>query len=199
MSTPTDDPRLTADEERRTAHDRFGGIKAGCTFFGWLSAMGMIVVITVVLATAGVGSGLVDQDTGGTGDVAADTSLSNDEIGWIGVGVVIAIVLVAYYAGGYVAGRMARFDGARQGVGVILWTIVVAIVIAVVGAVAGSDYNVLDDVVDSFSLPDLNDFSPEAIALIGGSVLAAIIGAIVGGLAGMRFHRRVDRAERVVV
>jgi len=199
MSTPTDDPRLTTTDETRSARDRFGGIKAGCTFFGWLSAMGMIVVITVVLATAGVGSGLVDQDTSGAGDVATDTSLSNDQIGWIGVGVVIAIVLVAYYAGGYVAGRMARFDGARQGVGVILWTIVVAIVIAVVGVIAGSDYNVLDDVVDSFSLPDLGDFSPEALALIGGSVLAAIIGAIVGGLAGMRFHRRVDRAERVVV
>ena len=29
---------------------------------------------------------------------------------------------------------------------------------------------------------------------IGAAILAALIGALLGGLAGMRFHRKVDRA-----
>ena len=32
-----------------------------------------------------------------------------------GTVVTVAVLLVAYYAGGYVAGRLARFDGARNG------------------------------------------------------------------------------------
>ena len=36
----------------------------------------------------------------------------------IGIVVLVAILAVSYLAGGYVAGRMARFDGWRQGVGV---------------------------------------------------------------------------------
>ena len=39
----------------------------------------------------------------------------------IGVGgaiAVLVVLMIAYYCGGYVAGRMARFDGLRQGVGV---------------------------------------------------------------------------------
>ena len=41
---------------------------------------------------------------------------------------------VAYFAGGYVAGRMSRFDGARQGLGTWLLGLVVTVVLAVVGA-----------------------------------------------------------------
>lgn len=55
----------------------------------------------------------------------------------------LVILFIAYYAGGYVAGRMARFDGAKQGIAVWLWALVIAIVVAVVLAVAGSEYNVL--------------------------------------------------------
>ena len=45
---------------------------------------------------------------------------------------------VAYYCGGYVAGRMARFDGVKQGVAVWVWALVIAIIVTVLGAVGGS-------------------------------------------------------------
>src|SRR5690349_16309991 len=32
--------------------ERFGGMKAGSAFFGWLSAMGMAVILTAILAAA---------------------------------------------------------------------------------------------------------------------------------------------------
>ena len=53
------------------------------------------------------------------------------------------IAFVSYYGGGYVAARMSRFDGARQGFAVWLWAVVVAIVVAIVAAVAGAKFDVL--------------------------------------------------------
>ncbi|MBT9257757.1 hypothetical protein KMZ32_06370 [Phycicoccus sp. MAQZ13P-2] len=59
-------------------------------------------------------------------------------------GIALLVVLfVAYYCGGYVAGRMARFNGAKQGLAVWLWALVIALVVAVLGLVAGDRYNVL--------------------------------------------------------
>ena len=48
-----------------------------------------------------------------------------------------AVLFVAFGCGGYVAGRMARFDGARQGLAVWLWAVVLAVVVAGLGLGAG--------------------------------------------------------------
>ncbi len=53
------------------------------------------------------------------------------------VGALLVIVLVAFYCGGYVAGRMARFSGVVQGLAVWVWALVIAIVVALVGVVLG--------------------------------------------------------------
>ena len=58
-------------------------------------------------------------------------------IGLVGAIALVVLLFVAYFAGGYVAGRMARFSGAKQGLGVWLWALVVAVVVAIVGAIAG--------------------------------------------------------------
>ncbi len=55
----------------------------------------------------------------------------------------LVVVFVSYLAGGYVAGRMARFNGVRQGVGVWLWAIIVTVVLAILGLIAGNRFNVL--------------------------------------------------------
>ncbi len=52
-------------------------------------------------------------------------------------------MFIAYYCGGYVASRMARFNGIRQGIAVWLWAVVVAIAVAILAAVAGSKFNIL--------------------------------------------------------
>src|SRR5437762_1335179 len=72
-------------------------------------------------------------------------------IGIAGGALLVLILVIAYYAGGYVAGRLARFDGALQGVGVWLIGIVVTIAFAAAGAIAGSQYNVLNQL----NLPNL--------------------------------------------
>src|SRR3954454_15039083 len=96
-------------------HARFGGIKWGAAFFGWLSANGLAVLLVALLSAAGVALGLAQ------GVDTADEAAEQAESLGIGGGIAVLVVLfLAYLAGGYVAGRMSRFDGARQRVAVWL-------------------------------------------------------------------------------
>jgi hypothetical protein len=173
--------------------ERYGGMKFGSAFFGWLTATGTAVILIALLSSTGTAIGL---GNGTSAKDVADAARSNaDTIGIVGGIILAVILLLAYFCGGYVAGRMARFDGVKQGVAVWLWALVIAIVLAVVGLIAGSQFDVLAQLQTFPRLP-LNEG-----ALAAGSIITAVvalvvslIGAILGGLAGMRFHRRVDKA-----
>lgn len=150
----------------------------------------MAVLLTALVAAAGAGVGLVSS----ADEVTDATGASPEEIGWAGAILVLAVVFVSYYAGGYVAGRMARFDGIRQGLAVFGWSVVAAIVVAVLGAVAGANYDVLDELNSFPRIPgDLSDLGLTGAVVLVGVVIAALVGSALGGLAGMHFHRRVDR------
>jgi amino acid transporter len=173
--------------------DQFGGIKFGSAFFGWLTATGMAVILTALLAGVGAAVGL-----GSNADpqqVAEDASKNVETVSLVGAIVLIVILFVAYYCGGYVAGRMARFNGAKQGLAVWIWAIVIAIIFAIVGAIAGSNLNILANL-NSFPRIPINEGSLTAGSIITAIVLVvvALVGAILGGIGGMRFHRKVDRA-----
>jgi hypothetical protein len=172
---------------------RYGGIKWGSAFFGWLTATGTAAILTTLLVAAGAAVGL----STGT-DLTDAQNQAAQEPGKITVlgGVLLLVVLiVAYYCGGYVAGRMARFDGVKQGIAVWVWAIVIAALIAGAVAVAGNEFDVLDRVGGFPRLPiGGGDVTTGAIIALVIAVVAALIGAILGGLAGMRFHRKVDKA-----
>ena len=172
--------------------DEHGGIKIGSAFFGWLTATGMTVLLTAVVAAAGATVGLVsDVQVDDVTDTAAGQA---DTVGLVGGIILLVIVFVAFYCGGYVAGRMARFDGLKQGLAVWLWAIVIAIVVAVVGAVAGAKYDVLSTLNSFPRLPvDGGTLSTASIIALAAIVLATLVGALLGGLAGMHFHRKVDK------
>lgn len=196
MTTQFSSPTPASEVDRRAVveqqKERFGGVKIGSAFFGWLSATGLSIILTALVAAAGAGVGLV-TDASTLADAANSQGVSNEEIGWAGVIAVLAVVLVSYYAGGYVAGRMARFDGAKQGLAVFGWTVVMAVVLAVAGTVAGAKYNVLDQLNSFPRIPEnLGDLTLQAGATLVGVVVVALVGSVLGGLAGMRFHRRVD-------
>lgn len=187
----------TASTDRRSVVERekeaYGGVKVVCAFFGWITATGMSVLLTALVAAAGAGVGLVSSASE-VADAASDRGVSATEIGWAGVILVLVVVFVSYYSGGYVAGRMARFDGIRQGLAVFGWAVVAAVVVAVLGAVAGSQYDVLDELNSFPRIPgDLSELSLAAGVALLGVVLAALVGSMLGGLAGMHFHRKVDR------
>jgi hypothetical protein len=170
---------------RARQREEFGGINWGAAFFGWLVAVGLGSLLVGLLAAAGAAVGLTDL----TDDAAGNAT----EIGLGGVIGLLLALAAAYFAGGYVAGRMSRFDGARQGLGTWLLGLVVTIVLAVVGAVLGSEYNVLE----RLELPavpvgdsELATGGALALAIV---VVGTLIASVAGGKAGERYHRRVDR------
>jgi hypothetical protein len=170
-------------------HERFGGIKWGAAFFGWLSANGLAVLLIAAISAAGVAIGLTQ------GVPSAGEATSNAEGIGIGGGIALLVVLfLAYLAGGYVAGRMARFDGVRQGVAVWVIGLLVVVALAVLGAVLGSQYNVLSQL----NLPripvDEGAATTAGIVALVAVLVVTLLGAVLGGKLGERFHRKVDRA-----
>jgi hypothetical protein len=102
--------------------------------------------------------------------------------------------MIAYYCGGYVAGRMSRFDGARQGFGAWLFGIAVTLLLALAAVILGSEYNVLEQMnLPALPVGESTLTTGGAIALAA-VVLGTLLAAIVGGKAGERYHRKVDRA-----
>ena len=95
--------------DEAAARDRFGGANVGAAFFGWLVAVGMTALLTGLLAVAATAVGYSNEITQTDAERAAGTVTLVTAI------VLLAVLLIAYYAGGYVAGRMSRFDGGRQG------------------------------------------------------------------------------------
>src|SRR6185312_13728535 len=125
-----------------------------------------------LLVAAGVALGLSTSDAQNAGTA--------QQIG-LGGGIALLVVLaIAWFCGGYVAGRMARFDGARQGVGVWLWTILAAI--------GGSEY----DIFQRLNLPRIavGDNTLTAGGAIAGAaaIIVTLLFAVIGGKVGERYH-----------
>ena len=190
---PALDPRLT-DQQTAVARekDQFGGVKVGSAFFGWLAATGMAVLLTAFVAAAGTAVGMANNT-----DVneAVNQVTTNGAVGLTGIIVLLVVLFISYYSGGYVAGRMARFNGARQGFMVWIWALIAAVVIALLGIIAGQQFNVLANL-NSFPRIPINEGELTLTSIITAVVVAlvALVGAVLGGLAGMHFHRKVDRA-----
>ena len=168
---------------------RFGGIKWGAAFFGWLSANGLAVILIALLSAAGVAFGLAQNV-----DTADEAVEQANDIG-IGGGIaVLAVLFLAYLAGGYVAGRMSRFDGARQGIAVWVIGLLVVLVLAIAGVALGAQYNVLQQL----NLPripvDEGTATTAGIITLVAILLVTLLGAVLGGKLGERYHRKVDRA-----
>jgi hypothetical protein len=170
--------------------DAFGGMKFGSCFFGWLTAMGTAVILAALVTGVGAALGLSRElETAGT------TPQQTESVGLVGGILLLAIIFVSYLAGGYVAGRMARFNGLKQGLGVWLWAVIIAILVAVAGMLAGARFDILAQL-NTFPRLPLNEgtLTTAGIIVAIGVVVVSLVGALLGGLAGMRYHRRVDRA-----
>jgi hypothetical protein len=160
-----------AEEAQLRRREEFGGLNWGAAFFGWLVAIGLAALLVAIVAAAGTALGL--------SEIGSAEARANAETIGIGGGILlVAILALAYFAGGYVAGRMSRFDGARQGVGVWVLGLLATIALAIAGVIGGSEYNVLERL-DLPRIPVL---------------VATLLGAVLGGRAGHRYHRRVDAA-----
>jgi hypothetical protein len=169
-------------------HDRFGGIKWGAAFFGWLSANGLAVLLVALLSAAGVALGLTQGI-----DSATEAAGRAETIGLAGAVALLVVLFLAYLAGGYVAGRMARFDGTRQGLAVWLIGLLVVAALSIAGYLLGREYNVLE----GLNLPripiDEGTATTAGIVTLVAMAVVTLVGAVLGGALGTRYHRRIDR------
>jgi hypothetical protein len=174
-----------AQEIRR---ERFGGVNVGAAFFGWLVAVAVSVLLTGIV-------GAVVAAIGSTASITQDEAQRRaGTIGLVAAIVLLAVLMIGYYAGGYVAGRMSRFSGTAQGLGVWVIGLLVTVLMLTLGAAFGEQY----DVLTRTNLPRL-PVSSGALGTTG--VIAALIvlvgtlvAALLGGSVGTHYHRRVDRA-----
>lgn len=174
-------------EVRARQRDEFGGTNLGTAFFGWLVAVGMAAILTGILSAAGAAIGLTEVSE-------SEASSNAETISIVGGVILLLILMLAYYSGGYVSGRMSRFDGGRQGVAVWVIGLLLTIALAILAAIGGSEYNVLS----RFELPripiDEGDLTTGGIIALVAVILGTLIAALIGGKAGQRYHRKVDRA-----
>ncbi|HZX02635.1 hypothetical protein [Kribbella sp.] len=164
----------------------YRGFKFGAAFFGWLIAIAMSVLLLAAVSAAAFGTAQVLNYT--TSDAKAQPGAASITA----AAVTIFMLTLAFYTGGYVAGRLARFDGGRQGFGV--WMIAVF-----VGAIAGGLSWFLNSQYDLIgNLPRPNVALSNHTILLGSAAAAAallvftLIAAIVGGKSGRRYHDRID-------
>jgi hypothetical protein len=187
--------RADARARLRAQRELFGGIHWGSAFFGWLSANGLAVLMLALVSAGGLAIGLTTT----SGDLRVNRQRaengvlgSTDTIGLAGGIAVLVILAIAYFAGGYVAGRMSRFDGARQGFAVWVVGLVVVLVLATVGTIFGAKYNVLAQL-DLPRIPvDEGTATQGAIVALVAILLVSALAAVIGGKAGERYHRRID-------
>src|SRR4051794_10748686 len=177
-----------ASNEVARQRDEYGGTNWGAAFFGWLVAVGLGALLTALVSAAGAAIAFSQLDSVG------EAANNSDTIGIVGGICLIAIALIAYFAGGYVAGRMSRFDGGRQGLAVWIWSVAVAVILAVIGAIAGSEYNLLGQI-DLPRIPiDEGSLTTGGVIALALILIGTLLAAMAGGKAGERYHRRVDEA-----
>ena len=144
-----------------------------------------IAVLVLLGGIVGAAIGAIGYQTGLSGDNVEDISLAS----LIGGLVVIAI---AYLIGGWTAGRIARYDGARNGLMTAVWTIVLAGALSALAAWFGSEYDVFANV----QLPqwfDRDALTTSALASGLAAVATMLVAAVLGGLWGTRYHRLADQ------
>jgi hypothetical protein len=162
-----------------------GRIQWETVFFGLLAAAGLAAALAGMVV-----GGLVAI---GVSDLGQPTSTLLDNLTAGGGAVAIGILALSYLAGGYVAARMARFDGWRQGIGVWLLSLVLLAAAGIAAWIAGGEL----DPAKSISVPanpiDSGPVSHSGWSVAAVAVLLPLVSAIAGGLLGERFHRTLDR------
>jgi hypothetical protein len=180
-----------AEEREDRLRDMYGGVDWLASFLGFIFALVagsfFSLVAGLVLAPLGVSMDLAGAEIG----PAAITAL-----------VLVAIlVFLTYFFGGYVAGRLARFDGGRNGAMLLLWTGVTVLVLTLINAVLSGFLpegisEDIDNLIQNNLLSTIGGLSGLGIAgvlIFVGALLVALLGGFLGGRLGSRYHAEIDR------
>ena len=178
-----------AEDREDRLRDMYGGVDWLASFLGFVFA---VVVGVILSAVAGV--------------VLGPLGFSPDLSGTLGAAVITGLVLLGvlifltFFFGGYVSGRLARFDGGRNGAMLLVWTFLTVILLALAAGVfsgflpAGAA-DAIGGFVDTASsaVGDLSSSGVVGIVVVVGALLLALLGGFLGGRVGSRYHAEIDR------
>ena len=178
--------KSTMETARGRQRDEFGGFNLGAALLGWLVAAGIAILLTAIVSAAGAAIGFTEVSE-------SDARSSAGTVSIVGGVVLLLILGLAYFTGGYNAGRLSRFDGGRQGIGVWIIGLLVTLLLAAAGAIFGSEYNVLQRL-DLPRIPiDEGSLATGGLIALAAIILGTLLAAYLGGKVGERYHKKVDR------
>jgi len=192
-ATPYPRGYFEAVEEREDRlRDMYGGVDWLASFLGF--------VFTVVLASVfSAIAGLVLVPFG------FPPELSEGQLGasvLTGLAMLGVLIFLTYFFGGYVAGRLARFDGGRNGAMVLAWTFIVALILALVavvfsGFLPSGTAEVFRNLAQgtASTVGNLAGAGTAGIVVAVAALLLALLGGFFGGRLGGRYHTEIDRAS----
>ncbi|MEX2424991.1 MAG: hypothetical protein WD990_13530 [Acidimicrobiia bacterium] len=168
--------------------ERFGGIDTPAALGGLFALIGALAFLSAIIA-AGAGALAFQMN-------AIDIEGNVQEIEIAGMLLAAAIVFISALVGGWVAGRMARFDGVMNGIGAALWLLLLVAVFAALGAWVGEEYNAFQRVglPDWFAQLDVDELTTNVIIASIVGIVALIGGAALGGAIGEAYNRKVTAA-----
>ncbi|HEX6710359.1 MAG TPA: hypothetical protein VF068_08490 [Rubrobacter sp.] len=180
-----------AEEREDRLRDMYGGVDWLASFLGFVFAVVVGAVFSAIAGIVLVPFGFPPDL--GTGRIGASVIT-----GLVLLGV---LIFLTYFFGGYVAGRLARFDGGRNGAMVLAWNFIVVLILALVAVVfsgflpAGAAEGV-GNLVDGAASTVGGLASAGVVGVIAAvaAVLIALLGGFLGGRMGSRYHAEIDRA-----
>lgn len=183
--------RPSSVPERTTFVDvweRYGGGDIPATIGGLLAAIGTLVMLAALIS-AGAGNIAYQVDT-------IDIDGNVIEFSLAGAITAIVVTFVAFFVGGWVAARMARFDGRKNGLIVALWMLTLVVVFGALGIWAGAEYNVFAqiDMPDWVSTWDNEEVVTAAALAASAAALAMFGGAYLGGAVGENYNVKTNAA-----
>ena len=178
-----------AEDREDRLRDMYGGVDWLASLLGFVFAL---VAGAIFSAVAGV--------------VLAPLGFSLNLTGPLGAAVITGLVLLgvliflAYFFGGYVAGRLARFDGGRNGAMLLVWTLLTGLLLLLAagvfrGFLPGGAADAIGGFLDRISsaLGGLSQAGIVGIVVVVAAFLIALVGGLLGGRLGSRYHAEIDR------
>src|SRR5215204_141591 len=180
-----------ADEREDRLRDMYGGVDWLASFLGFVFAIVLGAVFSAVAGLVLVPFGITPDLSGGQIGASVITGLA-----LLGV-----LILLTFCFGGYVAGRLARFDGGRNGAMVLVWMFIVVVILALAatlfsGFVPAGMAQGIANLVDRIMSTAGNLAGAGVVGLVTAvaALLIALLGGSLGGRMGSRYHTEIDRA-----
>jgi hypothetical protein len=180
-------------EER--LRDVYGGVDWLASFIGCVFALVCCSVLLLLF------SGLVLGPIGFTLDLQGREIDAAAITGFVVVGLSL---FLAYLIGGYVAGRLVRFDGGRNGAATVIWSVLLGVIFVFFGAVLLGSFlpDTLFGGVQGFlqdtALPSIGGLIQAGVVGAGialGALVLMLLGGFLGGRLGIRYHTRIDQTS----